>query len=114
MVKKKGKTEAKDITNRFLQLMNEVIKDGLCKNRGEFAKAIGEYAQNLGKMEQHERSPTLVQVANACQHFEYSPTWLVLGVGEKRMNKLDQATVEQRLNNLEADMTKLKRLAKLK
>jgi hypothetical protein len=111
---KKGKTEAKDITNRFLQMMEEVITDGLCINRGDFANIIGEYPQNLGKMEKHERSPTLVQIANACQHFGYSPTWIILGIGDKIMNIKDQKTVEQRLNDLEAEMNKVKRLVKLK
>jgi hypothetical protein len=102
------------ITKRFLLLMNEVLKDGLCATKGDFAGKIGEYQQNFPLMEQGIRAPTLEQLATACKVFGYSPTWLILGAGEKKLKAAESKTIETRLTELETEMAAVKRMLKKK
>jgi hypothetical protein len=99
-----------EITKRFLQLADEVIRDGLAKNRVEFCKSIGEYQQNFARFEALERAPTLEQLALCCKVYGYNPTWLILGAGEKKMKASEQRTLEQRVSALEVELAGLKRV----
>lgn len=72
------------ITKRFLMAKNQVIAlriDGI-RNDTQFAQSIGEYQQNLSKMENGERYPTLDMIGNLCRVYRVSPTWLILGTGK--------------------------------
>lgn len=98
----------KAITERFLIICEEVIKDGLCKTRKEFAAAVGEHPQNLNLMDKGRRAPTLEQIAQACDHYGYSPTWVILGRGQHKMTGEKDPT-DERLDKVEDDIEMLKR-----
>lgn len=97
------------ITGRFLMICEEVIKDGLCKTKREFAISIGEHPQNLNLMVKGARAPTLEQVAKACDLYGYSPTWLVLNIGPKKLAGSEKEPMEERMSELELEVEKLKK-----
>lgn len=114
MKKKTGKQHTPAITKRFLLIMDEAIRDGHTENRTTFAKSVGEHQQNLSAMEDGARSPTLEQIAAACKVYGYNPTWLILGTGDKRLKAKDQKTDDERLTQLEVEVSKIKRMLKVK
>lgn len=76
-------TYKQDISERFAYAMRIIIaerKNG-CKNASQFSEMIGEHAQNISKINNGQRSPTLEQVARICNTFNLSPAWLILGKG---------------------------------
>jgi hypothetical protein len=100
------------ITKRFLLIVDEVIREGSIGTRTEFAQAVGEHQQNLALMEKGTRAPTLEHIAVACKKFGYSPTWLVLGTGDKKLKVKDQKGIEDRVSELEAIVASLKNMIK--
>jgi hypothetical protein len=102
------------ITKRFLVIMDESIKEGLCSTQAEFLTSIGEHRQSLPAYLEGTRSPTLEQVATTCTKYGYSPTWLILGTGDKKMNAKDEKTIENRVTELETTVAALKNQIKRK
>lgn len=109
MKKANKKPYSTDITRRMLQLMEEVLHERLAKNKGEFAKSIGEYPQNLSMWEKDQRAPTLEQVAVACATYQYNPAWIILGVGSKKMRETEQKSIDHRVSTLEIELAQIKR-----
>lgn len=99
----------KNITERFLLICDEVIREGMCGTKKEFAEAIGEHPQNLTLMAKGSRAPTLEQVAKACDLFGYSPTWLILNIGPKKLSGAEQDPTEERVSELELEVARLKK-----
>ena len=97
------------ITERFLLICEEVIREGLCKTKKEFAAVVGEHAQNLTLMAKGSRAPTLEQIAKACELYGYSPTWLILGVGPRKLAGANKDSTENRVSNLELEVARLKK-----
>lgn len=108
--KKKKYTPA--ITKRFLLIMEEVIKEGKCDTEAEFMESIGEHRTNLTVYLKGARSPTLEQLATTCVKYGYSPTWCLLGIGNKKLNIKDEKSIEDRVTELEANMAALKNMIK--
>lgn len=101
------------ITQRFLQLCTEVIQEGHVTSRKEFAESIGEYATNLAMMEKNKRSPTLEQIVSACKKYGYSANWIMLNMGQKKLSetvKASTGSLEQRVNIIETEITRLTRI----
>jgi hypothetical protein len=114
-----AKTEKKkkytpEITKRFLLIMDEVVKEGRCDSPYEFLESVGEYRTNYGSYFNGTRSPTLEQLATACKKFGYSPTWAMLGTGNKKLDTKDEKTIEARVTELEATVAALKNMIKRK
>jgi hypothetical protein len=102
------------ITRRFLVIMEETVKEGTCESNGAFLESIGEYRQNLYGYLDGSRNPTLEQLATTCTKYGYSPTWVLLGMGDKRMKAGDNKSIEARVTELEASVARLNKLIKLK
>jgi hypothetical protein len=102
------------ITKRFLLIVDEVIRSGQVDTKGEFAKSVGEHQQNLSLMEKGTRAPTLEHIALSCKLYGYNPTWLILGVGEKKLKTSDGKTIEARVTDLETELAAIKRMVKKK
>jgi len=103
------KLTKQDITERFLLICEEVIREGLCKTKKEFAISIGEHPQNLTLMAKGSRFPTLEQIAKACDLYGYSPTWLILNMGSKKLAGNEKDATEERVSELELEVEKLKK-----
>lgn len=97
------------MTARFMIICEEVLESQQAKTRSEFARSVGEHQQNLAAMENGSRSPTLEQVARACDIYGYSPTWLILNRGPKKMKETEQLPLEERVAQVEADIARIKR-----
>lgn len=73
-----GQTYKDDIRDRFVKAMKSILfaRINECKIVSQFAKSIGEYQQNISKIEKGERYPTLDHIARLCDVFNYSAEWL--------------------------------------
>lgn len=105
----RGRHTKADITERFLLICDEIIREGLCKTKKEFAFAVGEHPQNLTLMAKGTRFPTLEQIAKACDLYGYSPTWLILDKGPKKLADAQQDPIEERVGELEMEVERLKK-----
>lgn len=114
MIKGNKKPYSVAITTRLLQMRDEVVRDGLAKHKTEFAETIGEHQQNMTKLENGERRPTLDQIGKACETYGYSPTWLVLGIGPKKLKPSKEKKIDERVAALESEVIKLKRAVKIR
>lgn len=108
-----NKEHTAGITQRFLQICAEAIQEGYINNKKEFAESVGEHQQNLSQMDKGKRAPTLDQIVNACRKYGYSANWIMLNQGSKKMGR-DAAkgtaiTIEQRMNILETEVSKISR-----
>ena len=102
-----GRTK-KDITYRFLSMIDDLVAKGFCRSKRSFCEAIGEHPQNLSRMKKGDRFPTIEHIATACQKFGYSPTWLILGVGPEK-GSAEKTPLEERLTAAEEEIEMLKR-----
>lgn len=98
------KTYKEDVRKRFLHEMRLIIAERRNKINSitAFANAVGEYQQNISKMEQGERYPTIDLLCRMCETFNVSPGKLLLGVDEA-------AGFERRLAKLESEIKTVKR-----
>jgi hypothetical protein len=110
----KEKKYTPQITKRFLLIMDETVKNGICNSQAEFLTSIGEHRQNLPEYLRGNRAPTLEQLATACEKYGYSPTWALLGIGDKKMKAVDRMSIEDRVSELEAAVALLKKQVKRK
>lgn len=107
-----NKEHTHGITQRFLQICSETIQEGRINNRKEFCEQVGEHQQNLSQMDKGRRAPTLDQLARACKKFGYSPNWLILNIGNKKLTKempKPDGNLEHRINILETEVARLSR-----
>lgn len=97
------------ITKRFLLIMDEVLNEKRM-TQGEFFESIGMKQQNLFRLK-NNGAPTLEQVAMVCATYGYSPNWVLLGMGDKKYKykPKEKKSLEDRVNELELDMAKIKR-----
>lgn len=79
----KDKSYSEAVTQRFLMAMKDIIAKGIkeVRNRSQFAELIGEYQQNLSKMEKGGRYPTIDSLAKICTEFGVSERWLLTSRG---------------------------------
>jgi len=111
---KKVKEFSRQVTQRFLQAMKQVIaleKEGIT-TRSEFAVIIGEYGQNISKMEQGSRYPTLESICRICTIFKVNPEWVLLGEGDMWNVEGGSKTLMKRLNEIESSIKKIEKLEK--
>ncbi len=106
---KPAKKYTDSVTSRFIQICREVVAAGMVANKTEFAESVGEYQQNLSLMEKGSRAPTIEQICLACEVYNYSPSWLMMGIGDKTMQKPGKRNLEQRLNEIESEVNIIKR-----
>ncbi len=110
--KKKEKKYTPAITKRILFIMEEVIKEGVCDTVDEFMTSIGEHRTSKAAYEAGTRAPTPEQLAITCEKYGYSPTWVILGIGDKKLNTKSQRTMDERVSELEATVASLKNMIK--
>ena len=98
------KEYSRQVAKRFIKAMKQSIADGLAgiNNRSDFAARVGEYKQNISKMEAGVRCPTIDVLCRMCMEFGVSAEWLMLGNGQmfthSRGNSND---IIERLDKLE-------------
>lgn len=102
------KTE--EITKRYLELVHELIKKerlkgGKIVNMKVFSESVNYPPQNFSKFHTSDQHVTLSLVELSCRKFGFSPTYLILGTGNKHLNNSD--SLEQRVTDLEKKVKRL-------
>lgn len=72
------------VTARFLLAKNQIIAlriNGV-RNDSQFAESVGEYQQNISKMENGERYATVDMIGNMITIYGVSASWLFRGTGK--------------------------------
>src|SRR6478735_9768122 len=85
----KEKPYTSEISKRFLLMIQETVEEGLCRSERHFLTSVGEYQQNLPQYLSGVRAPTLEQLTTACILYNYAPTWVLLGQGDKKLKPKD-------------------------
>ena len=100
-----------DIRGRFLAAMRHIISKRMkdCSTVKDFASRIGEYAQNISKMENGERFPTLDHIGSICDVFGISPNWLILNNGDMFI----ESELYYMVTEIEKRLTRVERFIKM-
>jgi len=109
MTKKK---HAQLVAGRFVKAMKQIIANEIkdVTNRSQFAEKVGEYKQNISKIESGERYPTIETICTMCLVFGVDPGWILLERGEMfGGGQTIPGDFLQRLNNLEKIVGKSKK-----
>lgn len=104
----KDKKYTPAIVKRILSIMEEVVREGRAGSYAEFLVSIGDVRTAKYDYETGRRAPTPEQIATACRRYGYSPTWILLGIGDKKLLDKKTKTVEVRVKELEAIVDDLK------
>ena len=104
-----NKQYSEGVAERFLKVMKQVIANELqdITTQKEFADKVGEYAQNISKIESGTRYPTIEMLCNTCIIFNVDPGWLLLEKGTMFGKENEQSLLE-RVIKLEKQMKKQK------
>lgn len=80
------KKHSEEITRRFLQAARTCVANRVndITTQTEFALMVGEYNQNISRMENGTRYPTIETLALTCEVFGIDANWLLLGVGDMK------------------------------
>lgn len=102
------KNQAELVTKRLLKAMQCIIDEKIegVTSKVEFATQVGEYKQNIRKMEIGTRYPTIDVLCNACLIFGIDPGWLLLGRGSMFPKGQEHGDLLRRLNELEKRVAK--------
>lgn len=115
------KAHAKSVSRRFIKAMKQIIADGTdgVKNLKEFAEKVGEYPQNISRIEAGTRYPTIEMLCIMCLVFKINPGWVLLGRGEMKAAAqkklvLDMSSIDLRLKEIEKMISKSDKIPKKK
>jgi transcriptional regulator with XRE-family HTH domain len=96
-MEKKEHTE--DVRKRFVKALKKLNVD---IDDSTFAKRVGIYQQNVSKIKNGQRYPTVETLVNLCVEFGVNPAWILLGRGDMfvKDSSLEKSALD-RLNRLE-------------
>jgi hypothetical protein len=99
-----------EFRNRFINAIRNVVADPKFTEttEGDVAIKIGMRASVLSRIKSHHGMPTPEQILLLCSEFNIAPDYLLLGIGE--VFRSHQLSVGQRLERLEDEIIKLKRI----
>ena len=103
------KKHSDQVAARFLQAMKQVIAKDLATSQKDFAEKVGEYAQNISKIESGSRYPTIEMMCNSCIIFNINPSWLLLNSGEMFTSDTKTIGLEERIETIEKELKQIKR-----
>ena len=86
------------VTQRFLECLDHLVKDGKVKSRRHFALSIGYHAQGISEMMASRRDAPLELIEKAVLTFRFNPYYLFTGKGKPFSNPTDDDGL--RLKNL--------------
>lgn len=70
----------REATDRLLQLMDRLLREGSIATDKAFADAIGCSGQTLYNMKMGtQNAPSIENIAKACLAFNVAPAWIILG-----------------------------------
>lgn len=115
------KKHAELVSRRFIKAMKQIIADGTegVKNMKEFAEKVGEYPQNISRIEAGSRFPTIEMLCKMCLIFKISTGWILLGRGEMKTTAqksllTDMSSLALRLKEIEKKIARTDKIPKKK
>jgi len=87
-----------NVTQRFLECLDQLIKDGKVRSKRHFALTIGYHAQGISEMVASRRDAPLELIEKAVQTFRFNPHYLFTGKGKPFSSPMDDDGL--RLKNL--------------
>ncbi|MBC8048081.1 MAG: hypothetical protein H7Y00_14885 [Fimbriimonadaceae bacterium] len=97
-IDKNKKHLSKEINERFLNAMDQIIRSGQAKNIKDFCDKLPCEVSQVHYMEKGTRYPTIEMLGAIVQQFNISETYLLRGQRPIIMN------IYERINNLETAM----------
>lgn len=110
-----AKSVKREISSRFLEIMEDVINDHQVENMKEFCKRIDYLPQNLTQLRQGTRPVSLEMIIKLFQEFRGNPVYILLGIGKKILEENEVPAITKNLVSLNngSDEKLIKRLEDL-
>ena len=78
-----------NVTQRFLECLDQLVKDGKVRSRRHFALSIGYHAQGISEMMASRRDAPLELIEKAVETFRFNPYYLFTGKGKPFSNPIE-------------------------
>ncbi len=110
-----AKSVKREVSTRFLEIMDDVIKGHQVENMKKFCKRIDYLPQNLTQLRQGVREVNIEMIIKLYQEFRGNPVYVLLGVGKKILEENEAPVIAKNLVSLstDADTKLIKRLEDL-
>lgn len=107
-----SKEHSHEVSKRFLQVMRRVVAEriGGITTQTAFAEKVGEFKQNITRIEAGTRYPTVEMLHMTCLVFGVDPAWLLMGTGEMfPADKKESIALLERVITLEKSFKLIKK-----
>lgn len=74
--------DKKDISNRFIEVLNELLKRGCLPDKKAFASSVGCSTSMITEISKGRSNVGVSILQNTVQNYGVSATWLLVGTGE--------------------------------
>ena len=82
--------DKKDVSNRFIEVLNELLKRGCLPDKKAFASSVGCSTSMITEISKGRSNVGVSILQNTVQNYGVSATWLLVGTGEMFVNEEQQ------------------------
>ena len=82
--------DKKDISNRFIEVLNELLKRGCLPDKKAFASSVGCSTSMITEISKGRSNVGVSILQNTVQNYGVSATWLLVGTGEMFVSEEQQ------------------------
>ena len=82
--------DKKDVSNRFIEVLNELLKRGRLPDKKAFASSVGCSTSMITEISKGRSNVGVSILQNTVQNYGVSATWLLVGTGEMFVNEEQQ------------------------
>ena len=82
--------DKKDISNRFIEVLNELLKRGRLPDKKAFASSVGCSTSMITEISKGRSNVGVSILQNTVQNYGVSATWLLVGTGEMFVSEEQQ------------------------
>ena len=79
-------SDKKDISSRFIEVLNELLKRGFLRDKKTFASSVGCSTSMITEISKGRSNVGVSVLQNTVLNFGVSATWLLVGAGEMFVN----------------------------
>ena len=80
-------SDKKDISSRFIEVLNELLKRGFLRDKKAFASSVGCSTSMITEISKGRSNVGVSVLQNTVLNFGVSATWLLVGTGEMFSNE---------------------------